>query len=448
MNTRQPNILFFFPDQHRPDWLGCNSALPLRMPNLDWLCSNGVRFTNAFTPYPLCSSARACLATGRNYYRCVWRDNGQNTPLSLPTYYRQLRDARYEVVGVGKFDLHKSDHDWGLDGSKMLAECGFTDGIDNEGKGDAISSYRSNGMSTKGPYMQFLQENGLTATHLAMYEPYLSDPDWLNFPVVTDLPDAAYCDNPFDVTTDMRSQWRNVEFPALIDNDESNPKAILARRQNYAAMLENIDGHVGLMIDIVKQREELNNTIIVYSSDHGEMLGDHGRWAKSVWYTPSSGVPLIISGPGIQSGVCSDALVFLHDLSATFLDYAGAVPLQDADARTIRASLERREKHCEYVISGLNEWGMIFNGRHKCVIGAKSSYILFDTQEDPHELIDIANIYADYHTACRNFRIQKSKARTKYSGQHLIVRLNTINHSIQKREEHNEKTEFSGDRRG
>lgn len=424
MKTRQPNILFFLPDQHRPDWLGCNPALPLRTPNLDRLCSRGVRFANAFTPSPLCSPARACLATGRDYHRCGVRNNGQNTPLSLPNYYRHLRDAGYEVAGVGKFDLHKPDHGWGLDGSKMLQEYGFTCGIDNEGKGDAIAAYRHNGMSAKGPYMQFLQENNLTATHLAMYEPYLGKPGWLNFPAVTDLPDTAYCDNwvadngmqflrkfpqdkpwhlvvnfvgphgPFDVTADMRSRWENVEIPPPVDNDEPDSEVIAARRQNYAAMIENIDRHVGRMIDLVKQRGELDNTIIVYSSDHGEMLGDHGHWGKSVSYTPSSGIPLIVSGPGIRSGVCSYALVSLHDLAATFLDYAQADPLPRSDARTLRTHLEGYSgKHRDFVISGLNDWKLIFDGRYKCVVGATPSPMLFDIQEDPHELIDIAETH-------------------------------------------------------
>ena len=123
MNTQKPNILFVLPDQHRPDWLGCNPDLPVRTPNLDRLARNGIRFTNAFTPSPLCSPARACLAAGRDYGRCGVRNNRQNTPLSLPTYYQALRDAGYEVAGVGKFDLHKPDLDWGLEG--FLLGAGF-----------------------------------------------------------------------------------------------------------------------------------------------------------------------------------------------------------------------------------------------------------------------------------------------------------------------------------
>lgn len=422
MKTTQPNILFFLPDQHRPDWLGCNPDLPLRTPNLDRLCEHGVRFTNTFTPSPICSPARACLATGRDYHRCGVKNNGQNTPLSLPTYYQHLRDCGYEVAGVGKFDLHKPGHDWGLDGSNLLHEYGFTRGIDNEGKGDAIEAYRNNGMSPKGPYMQFLEEKGLAATHLAIYEPFLNKPCWLNFAAVTDLPDDAYCDNwvasnamqcleelpkgkpwhlvvnfvgphsPFDITAGMRSRWENTDIPGPVDNNDSDAGIVKERRQNYAAMIENIDEHVGRIIDLVKQRGELDNTIIVYSSDHGEMLGDHGRWEKSVWYTPSSGVPLIVSGPGIQSGACSDALVSLHDLAATFLDYAQADPLPDSDAISLRNVFTGHcQAHRPYITSGLNDWKMIFDGRYKYVTGAEPSPLLFDIQTDPHELRNIAD---------------------------------------------------------
>lgn len=443
MATNRPNFLFLFPDQHRPDWLGHNANLPLRTPNLDRLAKNGVWFTNAFTPSPVCSPARACLATGRDFHRCGVKENGQSTPTALPNYYRHLRDAGYEVAGVGKFDLHKPDHDWGLDGSKMLAEYGFTSGIDNEGKGDAISSYRQNGMSPKGPYMQFLKNRGLDRTHYAMYEPRLGKPGWLNFPAVTELPDEAYCDNwvaangmrflrefapgqpwhlvvnfvgphgPFDVTRGMRSRWEGVDIPPPIDNVETDREAVRERRQNYAAMIENIDDHVGRMIELVAERGELENTIIVYSSDHGEMLGDHGRWGKTVWHTPSAGIPLIVSGPGIRRDKVSDALVSLHDLSATFLDYAGAPALPESDALSLRGVLEgRSEKHREWITCGLHNWDMIFDGRYKLTAGAEPSPILYDILEDPREMRNIAQ--SEMQTVKRLTEILEAKRASDF----------------------------------
>lgn len=426
MTERQPNILFVFPDQHRPDWLGCAGTLPLRTPNIDRLATRGVRFTNAYTPSPICSPARACLATGRDYVRCGVRGNNQNTPLELPTYYRQLRAAGYEVCGVGKFDLHKPDHDWGLDGSKLLDEYGFTRGCDNEGKGDAISSYRNNGMRPKGPYMQFLTERGLVDTHLAMYEPHLNRPDVLNFPAVTDLPDWAYCDNwvadnamrylqgfatgrpwhlvvnfvgphgPFDVTPDMHARWRDADIPPPVDNRAPDHPETVARRRNYAAMIENIDMHIGRMLELIRQRGELDNTLVVYASDHGEMLGDHNRWAKGVWYEPSANVPLVVAGPGVAAGVVSPALVALHDLAATFTDYAQARELPECDARSLRPVLEDgTAPHRDIVESAYMRWHLAFDGRYKLVTGAAEEPLLYDLQNDPHECRNVAGGHPD-----------------------------------------------------
>ncbi|MBI3971963.1 MAG: sulfatase-like hydrolase/transferase, partial [Chloroflexi bacterium] len=160
MNTRidRPNILFFLPDQHRFDFLGTNPALPLRTPNLDRAAAQGVRFTQAFCPSPLCAPSRACLASGRDYERCGVPNNQFDYPLSQPTYYQALRDAGYRVAGVGKFDLHKATLDWGLSGDACLPEWGFTEGIDNEGKMDAV---RSGALEPKGPYMAHLHARGL-----------------------------------------------------------------------------------------------------------------------------------------------------------------------------------------------------------------------------------------------------------------------------------------------
>ena len=159
----RPNLLVLLPDQHRFDFLGTQSTLPLRTPNLDALAREGVLFANTTTPSPLCAPARACLASGRDYRRCGVPDNDYDYPLEQPTYYAALRDAGYHVAGVGKFDLHKRTLDWGLDGSRLLEEWGFSAGIDNEGKLDAV---RSGTDVPKGPYMAYLHERGLAEVHV------------------------------------------------------------------------------------------------------------------------------------------------------------------------------------------------------------------------------------------------------------------------------------------
>jgi len=417
--TRQPNFLFFFPDQHRPDWLGTNRDLPLRTPNLDALAARGVRFTRCTCNSPLCAPSRAALAAGKSYDRCGVVNNQDNYPLDQPTYYQSLQAAGYHVAGVGKFDLHKATLDWGLDGTRLIDVWGFDEGIDNEGKFDGSRSYLTNGRQPRGPYLAFLQQRGLADAYCHEHAPEVRRPQLDAY--TTCLPDDAYCDNwvaengarllrgfpaevpwhlvlnftgphnPMDVTQSMRERWQDVEFPPPHDNPHPDRQGLLRNRQNYAAMIENIDRQVGRLIEGVRERGELENTLVVYSSDHGEMLGDHGMWGKSRWYTPSVGVPLIVAGPGVRQAAVSDALVSVHDLAATFVDCANAVPMPGMDAISLRPLLEgEREDHREVLVSGLNDWRVAYDGQYKLVVYPQQPAMLYDTFADPHEDHDLA----------------------------------------------------------
>jgi arylsulfatase A-like enzyme len=288
------------------------------------------------------------LAAGRSYDRCGVPDNQTDYPLDQPTYYRALRDKGYRVAGVGKFDLHKATLDWNLDGSRLIQEWGFTEGIDSEGKPDGSRSFVQNG-GPKGPH------------------------------------------NPMDVTASMRQRWAEVPFPLPHKNDKVDREGLLRNRQNYGAMIENIDRQVVRFVDQVEEQGESEDTMIVYASDHGEMLGDHNRWGKTMWYDASAGVPLIVAGPGTQRGVVSTALVSLQDLTATFLDYAQAPALPGMEAISLRPLLEGTQtEHREYVVSGYGDWRMVFDGRFKLVDRTGQAPLLYDVQMDPWEDTDVA----------------------------------------------------------
>jgi arylsulfatase A-like enzyme len=391
----RPNFLFLFPDQHRPDWLGSNPDLPLRTPNLDRLARRGVRFRNAYCDSPLCAPSRAALASGRCYDRCRVPNNHTDYPLDLPTYYQALRDAGYRVCGVGKFDLHKdtsdsSKLDWRLDGSRGLKEWGFTEGIDNEGKIDGSSSYRTCG-GPRGPYLKFLADRGLADVYCREHTTMRQHMG----AYTSALPDDAYCDNW--LAANGLQFLRN--FPAgqpwhLVVNftGPHNPMD--------AAMIENIDRLVGEFLDAVVARGELDNTIVVYASDHGEMLGDQGRWGKCHWRTASAGVPLIVAGPGVQEDVVSDALVSIRDLAGTFVDYADAPFLPGMDAISLRPVLEgRRETHRQTVVCGLEDWRLAYDGQYKLVRQQGQPDRLFDLATDPWEEADVCQDHPE--TAAR-----------------------------------------------
>jgi len=421
----RPNILLLFPDQHRFDWLGGNPRLPVRTPNLEALARRGLRFTRAIVPSPLCAPARACLAAGLEYDRCRVPSNAYDYPLGQTTHYTLLRSSGYHVAGCGKFDLHKKTQDWGLDGKRLLPEWGFSDGIDNAGKHDAVNS---GAVTPKDPYMAYLHRRGLARLHV---EDFAKRKNYAaTFP--TTLPEEAYCDNwvgnnglalmrrfpkarpwylavnftgphsPMDITRRMEERWRNVTgFPQPNGSREFTPEIHLAIRQNYSAMVENIDRWVGLFLEEVRRRGELDHTLVVYSSDHGEMLGDHNRWGKSLPYQPSIAVPLIAAGAGVRHGVVSDALVSVMDLAATFLDYGGLPRPAGMDSRSLRPLLEGKTRsHREYLRSGLGDWRVVLDGRYKLVRGfdpergkkgaADAPPLLFDLESDPLENTDLS----------------------------------------------------------
>ena len=170
----RPNILFFFPDQHRGDWIGAEGTPGVVTPNIDALIATGRHFTNALTPSPLCSPARGCMASARRYDSQGIKTNRDDFNPQDWNIYRAMRDAGYSVMGCGKFDLLKDSMDWGHDGMHGIGDdsrarqLGFTEGCDSAGKWDCITAYKRG----KGPepYRDYLQSLGLWQSHVQDFE--------------------------------------------------------------------------------------------------------------------------------------------------------------------------------------------------------------------------------------------------------------------------------------
>jgi len=393
---RRPNILLLFPDQWRFDWMSYNPHLPIRTPNLDRLARRGTRFNSAIVAAPVCGPSRACLASGMEYEHARTPNNAVNYPVGLATFYKKLRDSGYHVLGCGKMDLAKGADWWGGDGKWRVKKWGFTDGINNAGKWDQLGGLNLNDGKPPDPYLSFLASRGLLNEHVQDYKARGKSAYGSTFP--TPLPDDAYSDNwvtengfklldaapdkpwflqvnwpgphdPEDITVSMEKSVRGRRMPPINGKDKFSPQENQLIRQNYTAMCENIDRRVGMFLDRLEATGQVENTLVLFSSDHGEMLGDHGRWGKSVPYQPSASVPMLIAGPGVQQGVQNSALVSSIDLTATILDYGG-VSQGGIDGKTLRPVLEgKTQSHRRVVYSGLGAWRMAFDGQYKVITG-------------------------------------------------------------------------------
>jgi len=428
-----PNILMIMSDQHRSDWLGCAGARWLKTPNIDRLAARGFRFTKAACNSPVCAPSRSSLASGLRASTVGVLSNDDLYPLDVPTYYQALRAGGYRVGCIGKTDLHKRDHWEGAHGDRpIMYHLGFTEPKETEGKMSA-ARYAPQAVC---PYTRHLVDRGLAQV---LKEDYAKRrPVW--FSGDSALPLDAYHDyyigreairylnnvddeapwhyfvsfvgphNPWDAPREYSKRYKASEMP--VDRTVSDPmlakpikhvnrknrqseglteQALAGAMLHYSAMISLIDDYVGRFLEVLKERSILDETVIIYCSDHGEMMGDHGLFAKSVFYESALRVPIIISGPAIRTGV-SDALVQLSDLAPTILDMAGLNTSFHTQARSLLPLLQGEEMEPRAAqISELRDSRMIFDGRYKFVENDGDRDELYDLQQDPKELENLAD---------------------------------------------------------
>ena len=418
----RPNVLFLFPDQLRWDWIGCAGRVPVRTPNIDGLAARGVRFERVWCNSPVCAPSRACLTRGLRYHRAGVRNNGDDLDLHAATYLQRLREAGYRVGTVGKCDLHKGSCDFAASGwTPRLERYGFTDAVDQGGK------WASHGQLSAGdpePYTRSLVAAGLgsalredfdrrrrmrgslrgpwhdTAPSPLPRHHYTDDfcgrsgltvlerlPDdspwflWVNFPGPHE---------PFDPPAELRDRYAGVDFPPPAAPDLHRPEDHNQIRRNYAAMIEGIDEWIGRLLAAVTGRGESERTVVVFASDHGEMLGDRGRWYKAVPWEASVRVPLILAGPGIPPGRTTQVLAELIDVAATVLDLAGVDGIPCWDARSLLPAAHGAARHRQAQFAALEDWRAVHDGRHKLIDYQDGRRSLYDLRADPEEQDDLA----------------------------------------------------------
>ena len=422
--ARPPNLLLLFPDQWRGDWLGCaGEGIPVSTPNIDALAARGVRFSEARTNSPLCSTARACLATGQRYPAAGVASNQADLPVDAPSFFRLLRDAGYAVATCGKNDLRKAAYIAGApDAATRLASYGFTEVREHAGKRDAavlMIQQRPDryghflaGHNATDSYLRDMATRDMLRTrddivsgapHLLPRTLYTDDfcgsdalallgalPGdrpwalWVNFPGPHE---------PFDPPAELLAPYDGVRFPdpvAPSAEDRSDHQQV---RRAYAAMMSGIDAWVGRILDVVAARGDAANTLTIFSSDHGETLGDHGRWGKSVPYDGALRIPLVMAGPGVQAGTVSPARAELADIAATLLDAAGIVTPPDYAARSLlpvsRGTVTANELRSHQYFA-LDDWrGLVFD-QYKAVRFGDGRVVLYDRDRDPGETTDRA----------------------------------------------------------
>lgn len=418
-SCQQPNVLLIVADQWSANLLGAAGHPVVRTPVLDQVARCGTRFTNAYSEHPVCIPARRSLMTGTSA-----REHGDRTfqpelemPAHLPTIAQSFRDAGYQAYGVGKTHAYPQRDRLGFDDMQLDEEGRTLYGVTDDyeiflGDRGWLGKQFGHGISNNGyeaTSWHLPEEAHATtwATECMCRIMRRRDPTrpafwYLGYrhphpPLVPPDRFLRYYDG-VEMDRPVCGAWAEEDdLPLLLQAFRaryrySDREGAWARRHFYA-LCTQIDQQVGALFGTLREEGILDDTIVMFTSDHGETMGNHGIWAKQNFYEASANVPMILMGTKGDARVPVDAedgrLACLADVMPTLLDLAGiAIP----DTVTGQSMLAAPRSHL-YGEFGEGELStrMIHDGRHKLIYYAAGNRIqLFDLSEDPDELVDLS----------------------------------------------------------
>jgi choline-sulfatase len=427
-------------DQQRADAMGCSGGW-VKTPALDRIAAQGLRFETCVTNSPVCIPARVSLATGLYPHNTgIWDNCPYDMPPDTTTWMQSLRNAGYRTSLFGKTHLHRHQgdlrereglmHAYGLDdvdeigGPRASARVlsNMTERWQQLGLWDAYrEDYRerfSNKPTVVRPSALPLEEYAdvyvgqQAVRYLDAYdrdEPWFC---WVSFggphePWDTPEPYAGLVDPdavpaPVPLPEEGADRPRGMLDARLRQRPTCSEQEFREMRANYAGNVMLIDEQIGALLATIEKRGELGNTIIAFTSDHGEMNGDYGLVYKNNFLNGAVRIPLLIRTPETASSeragaVCREP-VELFDVGPTLVELAGGTPHERQFARSLCPVLRDPETtHRPFAVSELDGEIMIRDRRWKMALNAAAEpYLLFDLDTDPDEQ---QNLVTDSATA-------------------------------------------------
>ncbi len=359
-----PNILVIMTDQHHRDFMGCAGNRIVRTPNLDRLAGQGVRFTDAYCPAPLCVPSRMSFLTGLTpSHNQVW-DNHHILSSNIPTWATVLTAAGYDTALLGRMHFCGPDQRHGFLSRPVGESNAGHPGAPGKG-GPAWAQFSG---WTAGQCREAVEVAGRGPTHYqwADAERTRVTVDWLRARAAAgtggNAPFAAvlgyvlpHC--PFIAPKDLFDYYyERVDLPTVesslpesirrwrqsrgITKPEINSEHIRIARAAYYGLCEYTDSLIGQVLDALETGGLADNTLVIYTSDHGEMAGEHGCWWKSTYYEGSVSVPLLARWPGrIPPGTLNPAVCNLLDIGPTVVEAADSTMPYATDGHSLLTTM-------------------------------------------------------------------------------------------------------------
>jgi arylsulfatase A-like enzyme len=404
MKKNPPNIVFIFADQMHGFALGCMGHPNVKTPNLDRLAKRGVLFRNAYSASPICTPARANMWTGRYPSQTGVLFNDQPIPEGETCLAHCLNDAGYRTSYVGKWHLGSSGNEavppeWRAGFQEFIGYQCFNDFykdvffFDEAGRCHSFQKHRTEATTDIAlDRLRHLKEHhqpfALVVSYQNPHYPLQPAPEF----------ERMYHGKP--VRRRLNAQDIDPYTPTFSPPaDRPADPAALRYGNNldeylrlYCAMVTQLDANVGRIVEQLRKDDLLKNTVIVFTSDHGDLQGSHGLTNKALFWEESVRIPMIASVPGGVHGVETDVLISTTDFMPTLLELAGG-PVPSSAEGFSYAPFLRGEKQPvqDYVISENEQaaqWLMIRDARYKLVTtrDGLAPTQLFDLKDDPYEM--------------------------------------------------------------
>ncbi len=428
------NILFLMDDQHRGDCIGADGAEWVDTPNLDKLASEGALFKKAYSSLPSCRPARASILTGRS----PW-GHGLLLYAPIPPSYKNgmpqwFTDAGYRTYAVGK--MHFDSHLHGY--QTVILEEAWRWVTKENFKGDYRKwfekKYPHKDVDATG--LSYIDHRG---NHPFLYKDKLHPTNWTAERGIDFL--ENYCGSrpwflkvsfkrphpPFDPPKRLLDKYKDSNLPKAkvgkwaeekfgkfkgrLEENPSSPRGnypesdIHESRAAYYASISHVDEQVGRVIKALKKRGEYKNTLILFTSDHGDMMGDQHLWRKTYPYEPSARVPMIIRWPeklnlNAKRGQKIKKPVELRDIFPTFASATDLSVPPQVEGDNMLKLIKNNNCHWREVLDlehgtcywKENAWTALTDGKYKYIyFTLTGEQQLFDLEKDPYELTDLAS---------------------------------------------------------
>jgi len=443
----QPNIVYIMADDHAAHAISAYGSRINQTPNIDRIASGGVRFANCFCTNSICTPSRAAILTGQySHKNGVYTLDDRLDP-SRNHVGKELQKAGYQTAMIGKW--HLASDPTGFDYWNILPGQGvYYDPTFIEASGrkkysgyctDLIGDFSIDWLKRRDPKKPFF----LMSHHKAPHRPWQPAPkyqDWLKDETVPEP------DNLFDhyegkpravaavtmkVGEDMQQSDVKQPFPKDLHGDALRKWGYQLYIKDYLRCIRSVDDQVGRMLDYLDSEHLADNTVVIYTSDQGFFLGDHGWFDKRLMYEESLRMPFLIRYPGVlKPATVNRDMVLNIDFAPTFLDFAGAKAPSEMQGRSFFANLQghtpkdwRKSMYYRYWMHNTSDhhvpahyglrtdrWKLIYYyGKPLGMKGAnppdtEPDWELYDTKNDPREMHNL------YHEPKYAGLIQKLKA--------------------------------------